>query len=98
MAYVIIVEFPAKPDQIEAFGELIDRHAHSARKLEDGCPAFDVGQDPDDPGRFVFYEACRNEAAPRRHLEMGSYRWFGPRPRTFSCPDPRARCPTTARC
>ena len=53
MAYVIIVEFRAKPDQIQAFAELIDRHAHNSRTLEDGCLAFDVCQDPDDPARFV---------------------------------------------
>ena len=46
MAYVIIVEFRAKPDQVAAFAELIDRHAHNSRTLEDGCLAFDVCQDP----------------------------------------------------
>jgi Antibiotic biosynthesis monooxygenase len=56
MAYVIIVEFLAKPDKVEAFAELIDRHAHNSRTLEDGCLAFDVCQDPQDPGRFVFYD------------------------------------------
>lgn len=76
MAYVIIVEFHAKPDKVEAFAELIDRHAHNSRTLEDGCLAFDVCQDPDDPARFVFYEAYRDEAAHRRHLEMDSYKWF----------------------
>jgi quinol monooxygenase YgiN len=42
MAYVIIVEFRAKPDKVEAFAELIDRHARNSRMLEDGCHAFDV--------------------------------------------------------
>jgi autoinducer 2-degrading protein len=76
MAYVIIVEFRAKPDQVEAFAELIDRHAHNSRTLEDGCLAFDVCQDPEDPARFVFYEAYRDQAAHARHLEMDSYQWF----------------------
>ena len=76
MAYVIIVEFRAKPDQVEAFAQLIDRHAHNSRTLEDGCLAFDVCQDPDDPARFVFYEAYRDQAAHARHLEMASYQWF----------------------
>ncbi|MGH6899780.1 MAG: putative quinol monooxygenase [Geminicoccaceae bacterium] len=76
MAYVIIVEFRAKPDRVEAFGELIDRHAHNSRTLEDGCLAFDVCQDPEDPARFVFYEAYRDPAAHARHLEMASYQWF----------------------
>jgi (4S)-4-hydroxy-5-phosphonooxypentane-2,3-dione isomerase len=76
VAYVIIVEFRAKPDQLEAFAQLIDRHAHNSRTLEDDCLAFDVCQDPEDPSRFVFYEAYRDQAAHRRHLEMASYKWF----------------------
>jgi quinol monooxygenase YgiN len=76
MAYVILVEFRAKPDKVEAFAELLDRHARNSRTLEDGCFAFDVCQDPDDPGRFVLYEVYRNQAAHARHLEMDSYQRF----------------------
>jgi quinol monooxygenase YgiN len=86
MAYVIIVEFRAKPDQVEAFAELIDRHAHNSRTLEDGCLAFDVCQDPDNPARFVLYEAYRDEAAHRRHLEMDSYKWFRSKARDLLVP------------
>jgi len=75
VAYVIIVEFRAKPDQVEAFAGLIDRHASNSR-AEDGCLAFEVCQAPDDPARFVFYEAYRDEAAHRRHLEQASYGEF----------------------
>jgi (4S)-4-hydroxy-5-phosphonooxypentane-2,3-dione isomerase len=76
MAYVIIVEFRAKPDQVAAFAELVDGHARNSRTLEEGCLAFDVCQDADDPARFVFYEAYRDQAAHARHLEMDSYQWF----------------------
>ena len=75
MAYVIIVEFRARPDRVEPFAKLIDRHAHNSRR-EDGCLAFDVCQDPEDSSHFVFYEAYRDQAAHARHLEMASYRWF----------------------
>jgi quinol monooxygenase YgiN len=61
---------------VAAFAELIDRHAYNSRTLEDGGLAFDVCQDPDDPVRFVLYEACRDQAAHRRHLEMDSFKWF----------------------
>lgn len=76
MAYVIIVEFRAKPERIDAFAELIDRHAHNSLTLEDDCLAFDVCQDPKEPSRFVLYEVYRDEAAHRRHLEMDSFRRF----------------------
>ncbi len=72
---MIIVEFRARPDQVEAFAALIDRHARNSR-AEDGCLAFEVCQDPADPARFVFYEAYEDEAAHRRHLDQASYRCF----------------------
>ena len=75
MVYVIIVEYRAKPDQVEAFAALIDRHSCNSRR-EDGCLAFEVCQDPGDPVRFVFYEAYRDEAAHRLHAERASYQHF----------------------
>ena len=75
VAYVIVVEFRAKPDQVEAFAALIDRHSHNSRR-EHGCLAFEVCQDPRDPARFVFYEAYGDEAAQRLHAERACYRLF----------------------
>ena len=75
MAYVLIVEFRARPAQLEAFAALIDRHARNSRP-EDGCLAFEVCQDPADPARFVLYEAYEDEGAHRRHLEQASYQRF----------------------
>jgi quinol monooxygenase YgiN len=49
MAYVIIVELRAKPDRVAEFAELIDRHAHNSRALEEGCLAFP----PPAPRRIV---------------------------------------------
>jgi autoinducer 2-degrading protein len=98
MAYVIIVEFLAKPDKVEAFAELIDRHAHNSRTLEDGCLAFDVCQDPQDPGRFVFYEAYGDQAAHRQNLETDSFKWFRATAPDLIRPAPKAPCPTTLRC
>jgi hypothetical protein len=54
VAYVFIVEFRAKPDEVEPCAELIDCHAHNSRTLEEVSPAFDVCQGPQDPARFVF--------------------------------------------
>jgi len=68
VAYVIIVEFRAKPDQVEAFAALIERHAYNSRR-EDGCLTFDVSQDLGDPARFVFYEPI--ETRPRTGCTPG---------------------------
>ena len=93
MAYVIIVEFRAKPDQVRAFEDLIDRHAHNSRTLEEDCLAFDVCQDPDDPTRFVFYEAYRDQAAHRVHAEQASYQNFRSRVPELLVPGPGGALP-----
>ncbi|MGH6944744.1 MAG: putative quinol monooxygenase [Geminicoccaceae bacterium] len=82
MHRVVIVEFRAKSDQIDAFAALIDRHAHNSRTLEDGCLVFDVCQDPDEPARFVLYEVYRDGDAHAQHREMDSFkRFFGESPK-----------------
>jgi quinol monooxygenase YgiN len=76
MTRAVIVEVRAKPERIEDFTALIDRHAHNSRTLEDGCLAFDVCQDPDDPAVFVLYEVYRDVDAHAAHREMDSFKWF----------------------
>jgi (4S)-4-hydroxy-5-phosphonooxypentane-2,3-dione isomerase len=92
VAYVIIVEFRARPDQVEAFAALIDRHAYNSRR-EDGCLAFEVCQDPEDPARFVFYEAYRDQAAHRVHAEQASYQHFRSRAPELLVAGPRGALP-----
>jgi autoinducer 2-degrading protein len=92
VAYVIIVEFRAKPDRVEAFAALIDRHSYNSRR-EDGCLAFEVCQDPEDPARFIFYEAYDDEAAHRRHLERASYQRFRSRVPELLVPGPGGALP-----
>jgi hypothetical protein len=96
VVYVIIVEFRSKPDQVEAFAALIDRHSYNSRR-EDGCLAFEVCQDPEDPARFVFYEAYRDEAA--HCTPSGPATSISDRGRrSCSCQVPGAACRTSAKC
>jgi autoinducer 2-degrading protein len=76
MPRAVIVEFRARPDKIDEFVALIDRHAHNSRTLEEGCLVFDVCQEPEDPAQFVLYEAYTDEAAHAAHREMDSFKWF----------------------
>lgn len=76
MDRVVVVEMRATPDKVAEFATLIDRHAHNSRTLEEGCLAFDVCQDAEDPARFVLYEVYRDEAAHAAHREMDSFKWF----------------------
>ena len=75
MDHVIVVEFRAKPDRIEDFAALLDRHSR-ASLAEEGCLVFDVTQDPDDPAAFVLYEVYRDEATHRAHRETEHFKRF----------------------
>lgn len=76
MHRAVIVELHARPDKLEEFVDLIERHGHNSRTLEEGCLAFDVCQDPDDPTVFVLYEVYQDTAAHAQHREMDSFKWF----------------------
>jgi (4S)-4-hydroxy-5-phosphonooxypentane-2,3-dione isomerase len=76
MDRAVLVEFRAKPDQVEGFAALIDRHARNSRTLEDGCLVFDVCQDAEDPTRFILFEVYRDPEAHAAHREMASFKWF----------------------
>jgi (4S)-4-hydroxy-5-phosphonooxypentane-2,3-dione isomerase len=76
MARVVIVEFKAKPDKVEEFTALMDRHGHNTRTLEEGCLVFDICQEPDEPAVFVLYEVYKDEAAHAAHRETESYKWY----------------------
>lgn len=76
MARAVVVEFRAKPEKIEEFAALMDRHAHNSRTLEEGCLVFDVCQDPNDASVFILYEVYRDEAAHAAHRETDSYKWY----------------------
>lgn len=68
--YVIVAEFKIKPDQVEAFGQLIDRQARDSLEREATCHQFDVCQAEDDPSRFLLYEIYRDKAAFEAHRTM----------------------------
>lgn len=70
--HVTLVRVRVKPDHIESFiNETRANHAASLR--EAGCLRFDVLQSPDDPARFVLYEAYRSAADAAAHKETLHY-------------------------
>jgi quinol monooxygenase YgiN len=78
MNYVVVAEFSVRPDATDQFAAAIARHAHNSRTLEEGGLSFEVCQDPQDPGSFLFYEVYRDEAAYQQHRATASYAWFIP--------------------
>lgn len=70
--FVTLVYVHVKPEYLREFVEAI-RANHEGSIREPGCLRFDVLQSPDDPTRFVLYEAYRDEAASAAHKETAHY-------------------------
>lgn len=75
MDHVIIVEFRARPDRVDDFARLLERHSRISLE-EEGCLVFDVNRDPADPQSFVLYEVYRDEAAHQAHRQTEHFQRF----------------------
>ncbi len=73
--HVTLVHIRVLPEHLDAFlAETRKNHEGSVR--EPGNLRFDVLRDPDDPARFIFYEAYVDAAAAAAHKETAHYlRW-----------------------
>ena len=69
---VTLVHVQVLPDHVADFIEAT-RPNHAGAVAEPGCFRFDVLQAPDDPTRFVLYEAYRDAAAAAAHKETAHY-------------------------
>jgi autoinducer 2-degrading protein len=69
---VTLVHVHVLPDHVADFIETT-RPNHAGAVAEPGCFRFDVLQAPDDPTRFVLYEAYRDAAAAAAHKETAHY-------------------------
>jgi autoinducer 2-degrading protein len=69
---VTLVHVRVKPDSIDAF-VAATRANHEASIGEPGNRRFDVLQAPDDPARFILYEAYASAADAAAHKETTHY-------------------------
>src|SRR5262245_59528949 len=69
---VVHVHVHVKPECVEAFKAATLANAHASVR-EPGIARFDVGQQADDPTRFVLVEAYRTADAPAAHKETAHY-------------------------
>ena len=70
--HVTLVHVRIRPESLEAFVEATrSNHEHSIQ--ESGNRRFDVLQDPQDPTRFILYEAYVDEAAAKAHKDTAHY-------------------------
>jgi autoinducer 2-degrading protein len=70
--HVTLVEIHVKPDHIDDF-IAATRHNHEASVREPGNRRFDVLQSPDDPARFILYEAYAGAADAAAHKQTPHY-------------------------
>jgi autoinducer 2-degrading protein len=70
--YVTVVYVHVKPEHVVDFIEAI-RLNHEGSVREPGNLRFDILQSPEDPTRFVAYEAYSDEAAAKAHKETAHY-------------------------
>ena len=69
---IVHVHVHVKSDQVDAFKAATIANANASVR-EPGIARFDVGQQADDPTRFVLVEVYRNAAAPAAHKETAHY-------------------------
>ena len=70
--HTTLVHMRVKPEHVEAFIEAC-RANHEASIREPGNLRFDFLQDPEDPTRFMFYEAYRSEHDAALHKQTLHY-------------------------
>jgi autoinducer 2-degrading protein len=74
---VLWIEHRVHAERVEAYLEATLANARTTRG-EPGNVRFDVLRDPDDPTRFVLYEAYVDEAAQKAHLASAHFAaWRG---------------------
>ncbi len=70
--HVTLVYVHVKPEHVAAFISAT-RKNHEGALTEPGCLRFDVLQSPDDPTRFLLYEAYRDAAGAAAHKQTAHY-------------------------
>ncbi|SBT09196.1 Autoinducer 2-degrading protein LsrG [Candidatus Accumulibacter aalborgensis] len=70
--HVTLVHVRVRPEDVDAF-ILATRANHEASISEPGNRRFDVLQAPDDPARFILYEAYASAADAAAHKETAHY-------------------------
>jgi autoinducer 2-degrading protein len=73
--FVTLVSVHVVADRLDDFLDAI-RVNHEASIREPGCVRFDVLRAPDDPSRFLLYEAYVDAAAAAAHKETPHYLAF----------------------
>ena len=74
--FVVTVQFRIKPDHCSEFIKEMLENASQSRRLEPGCLAFDVCEDPARSSQVFLYEVYQNAAAFEQHKKEAHFLSF----------------------
>lgn len=69
----VLVTVDIKPDRIDDFLKAMEDDVVKSRKEEDGCLRFDLLKDRENPNRFIFYEAYKDDDSAATHKTTPHY-------------------------
>jgi (4S)-4-hydroxy-5-phosphonooxypentane-2,3-dione isomerase len=67
--HIVLVQVTVKPELLEEFARALRINAEQSVAHDPGCVRFDVGQERDDPTRWLLYEVYESADDHRRHRE-----------------------------
>jgi autoinducer 2-degrading protein len=74
--HIVLVLVTVKPDMLEEFERALLHNARESVKRDAGCLRFDVGQQQDDPTKWLLYEVYDAPAAHAAHRQAGHFRAY----------------------
>ena len=75
MSYALVVQIQIKPENVDAFMQMLAANAAAARK-EAECLTFDVLVNPEDKTRVMLYEVYKSEAAFQVHQSQPAFKTY----------------------
>jgi (4S)-4-hydroxy-5-phosphonooxypentane-2,3-dione isomerase len=74
--HIVLVQVVVRHELLEEFARALLVNAQQSMAHDAGCVRFDVGQEPDDPTRWVLYEVYESPDDHRRHRESPHFRAY----------------------
>jgi quinol monooxygenase YgiN len=87
---IIIAESYAKPGHEDELRQKLMTLIEPSR-AEPGCVMYTLHENPSEPGRFLFYEIWKDDAAFEYHTQTKHFTEFGPKVADIRLPSPPLR-------
>jgi len=87
---IVIAESIAKPGHENELRKQLLTLIEPSR-AEGGCVQYTLHENPDEPGRFLFYEIWKDDTAFVHHTQTAHFKEFGPKVSHLRLPSPPLR-------